>query len=566
MSDDLRILLRGIALKNAIDYDGKAKLDAVISKLLAIRPEVKKDIKSIIDDARIIIDEVNRLTLEVQKRELEGLGLEFLSIKREERESILPPLPNAEMNRVVTRFPPEPNGYPHIGHAKAAILDEEYARMYKGKFIVRFDDTNPLKERIEYYDAILDGLNWLEVKPDLIKNTSDDLPKLYRYAEELIKADGAYVCLCSQEKIRENRRLCIECNCRSKDIDGNLKDWERMFNEYKENRAVLRFKGDMHAENTVMRDPTLFRIMDAEHPKQGKKYRVWPTYDFAAPIEDSLDDVTHALRSKEYELRDELYYAILDRLALRKPLVIEFSRLEFEGMPVSKRVIRPLIEEDKVYGWDDPRLPTLLALKRRGILPKAIREFVLSLGFTKADTKPPFNKLEAINRKLLDAISIRLFFVSNPVKVIIDDMPEIDTIRVRNHPDKDLGFREVRVDKELFISSDDAKSIKEGDEIRLLELFNIKIKKIDDVIQAVYTSKELKDIPKIQWVSKGIEIKIMIPKQLYINDRFNEDSLEIVKGYGEEYVERLEKGSRVQFVRFGFCILDKDNIFILTHK
>ncbi|RMF30997.1 MAG: glutamate--tRNA ligase, partial [Candidatus Nitrosothermus koennekii] len=380
--NDLKEIIKSIALKNAVEHDGKARVDSVISKLLAIKPEVKKDIKNIISDVKSIVEEVNSISIEEQRRLLEELKPEFLEVKKEERRG-LPPLPNAEMNKVITRFPPEPNGYPHIGHAKAAIIDEEYARMYNGKFILRFDDTNPLQEKLEYYDAILDGLNWLKVKPDLIKNTSDDMDILYNYARKLIEVDGAYVCLCEADTIKENRRLGVECDCRKRNNEDNLEEWEKMFNEYKENQAILRFKGDMKAENTAMRDPTLFRIIDAEHPKKGRKYRVWPTYDFAAPIEDSIDGVTHAMRSKEYELRNELYYAILDKLSLRKPLVIEFSRLEFEGIPVSKRKIKPLIEEGKVEGWDDPRLPTLIALKRRGILPEAIREFVLSLGFTK---------------------------------------------------------------------------------------------------------------------------------------------------------------------------------------
>ncbi|MEM2856958.1 MAG: glutamate--tRNA ligase [Candidatus Nitrosocaldaceae archaeon] len=562
--NDIDEIIRSITLKNAIEHQGKARIDSVISKLIGIKPEIRNDIKNIIGNVKTIVNDVNNLTIEEQRRQFEKLN-KLYEEKKEEKGYILPPLPNVK-DSVITRFPPEPNGYPHIGHAKAAIINEEYAKMYKGKLILRFDDTNPLKERIEYYDAILSGLNWLEVKPDLIKNTSDDMKMLYDYAKILIKNDGAYVCKCKQEEIKENRRLGIACKCRGRDIDRTMIEWDKMFNEYKENQAILRFKGDLSSDNTTMRDPTLFRIIDAEHPKQGKRYRVWPTYDFAAPIEDSIDNVTHAMRSKEYELRNDLYYAILDRLGLRKPLVIEFSRLEFDGMPVSKRMLKPLIEAKKVQGWDDPRLPTLLALKRRGILPSSIREFVLSLGFTKADTKPPFTKLEAINRKILDPISIRLFFVKDPIKMKIDDMPSMISIRLKNHPDKDLGYREIKLDNELYISSDDLCNLKIGDEIRLLELFNVKIDSIDGIIHAKYTGNELKQIPRIQWVSKGVEINVLVAKQLYLDNKFNENSLEVIKGYAEEYVDRLENGSRVQFVRFGFCILDEARKFILTHK
>ena len=193
---------------------------------------------------------------------------------------------------------------------------------------------------------------------------------------------------------------------------------EKMFDgSFDQNDAIIRFKGDMSDQNTAMRDPTLFRIIEGEHPKLGNKIRVWPTYDFAAPIEDSLDGVTHAMRTKEYELRNELYFAILDRLGLRKPFMIEFSRLEFNGIPISKRKIKPLIEKGIMKSWSDPRLPTLMAIKRRGFLPEAIRKFVLSLGLTLAETKPPFEALEAFNRKIIDPQCMRLFFVKESCRI-----------------------------------------------------------------------------------------------------------------------------------------------------
>src|SRR3712207_1522221 len=233
-----------------------------------------------------------------------------------------PPLEGAEMGNVVTRFPPEPNGYPHIGHAKAAIIDEEYARMYDGKLILRFDDTNPLNERTEYYDAIAEGLKWLGVKPDIVKNTSDDIEILHNYGRRLIELDGGYVCICSQDIIHDLRAKGLPCECR-RDPAVALDRIGKLFDgSYERNEAIVRFKGDMADRNTAMRDPTLFRIIEFDHPRLGNRIRVWPTYDFAAPIEDSMDGVTHALRTKEYELRNALYFAILDRLNLRKPYLI----------------------------------------------------------------------------------------------------------------------------------------------------------------------------------------------------------------------------------------------------
>ncbi|MEW6605556.1 MAG: glutamate--tRNA ligase family protein, partial [Thermoproteota archaeon] len=389
------------ALKNSVEHGGKAQIDVVASRLAGSRPDLRSQLKSLMPEIKAIVQQINAMPLAEQKSQLEELAPGESAPKKlaGEKPLQLPPLEGAVQGKVVTRFPPEPNGYPHIGHAKAAIIDEEYARMYGGKLILRFDDTNPLKEKLEYYHAIAEGLEWLGVKPDIIKNTSDDIVLLQDYGKKLIALGGAYVCTCSPDRIHDLRGKGLPCECR-RDQEIALERMDKMFGgTYGPNDAIVRFKGDMADQNTAMRDPTLFRIIEGEHPRLGNKVRVWPTYDFAAPIEDSIDGVTHAMRTKEYELRNALYYAILERLQLRKPIMIEFSRLEFEGIPVSKRKIRPLIDNGTIKSWDDPRLPTLAAFKRRGFVPEAIRKFVLSLGFTLAETKPPFETLEAFNRK-----------------------------------------------------------------------------------------------------------------------------------------------------------------------
>ena len=268
---------------------------------------------------------------------------------------------------------------------------------------------------------------------------------LHEYGKRLILVGGGYVCICTQKTIHDLRAKGLPCDCR-KDSILALDRLKKMFDgSFEQNDAVIRFKGDMSDQNTAMRDPTLFRIIEDEHPKLGNTTRVWPTYDFAAPIEDSLDGVTHAMRTKEYELRNALYFAILDRLGLRKPLMIEFSRLEFNGVPVSKRKIKPLIEKGIIKSWSDPRLPTLMGIKRRGFLPEAIRKFVLSLGLTLAETKPPFEALEAFNRKIIDSNCMRLFFVKDPIELQIQNATSKE-ITLKNHPklilaQKSSGFK-----------------------------------------------------------------------------------------------------------------------------
>ena len=572
-----------IALKNSVEHGGKAQSDTVIGKFVGSKPELRSQIKVLIPGITTIVQEVNSLSLADQKSLLEELApknevakKKQVSGQQQQQQQQLPPLEGALQGKVVTRFPPEPNGYPHIGHAKAAIIDEEYARMYGGKLILRFDDTNPLNERMEYYDAIAEGLKWLGVKPDIVKNTSDDIELLHNHGRRLIELDGAYICTCSQDIIHDLRARGVPCECR-RDPAIALDRIGKLFDgSYEQNEAVVRFKGDMADRNTAMRDPTLFRIIEHDHPRLGNRVRVWPTYDFAAPIEDSADGVTHALRTKEYELRNALYFAILGRLNLRKPYLIEFSRLEFEGIPVSKRKIKPLIENGIIRSWDDPRLPTLAALRRRGFMPEAIRKFVLSLGLTLAETKPPFESLEAFNRKIIDPISLRLFFVKNPVELHVSGALEMEVV-LKNHPtDINLGMRTVKVGDRFYISEDDAAGLKVGDEIRLIELYNVKVTSIDAqngarlMITAEASGDDIRQsLPKIQWIAKNdiIDYRVMIPKELYMSeDKYNTNSLEVSQGFAESFASRLEPDSRVQFVRFGFCRIDGNQIAIMTHR
>ena len=376
-----------------------------------------------------------------------------------------------------------------------------------------------------------------------------------------------------QKTIHDLRAKGLPCECR-KEPSVALDRLEKMFDgSFDQNDAIIRFKGDMSDQNTTMRDPTLFRIIEGEHPKLGNKIRVWPTYDFAAPIEDSLDGVTHAMRTKEYELRNKLYFAILDRLRLRKPFMIEFSRLEFNGTPISKRKIKLLIEKGIVKGWSDPRLPTLMAIKRRGFSPEAIRKFVLSLGLTLAETKAPFEALEAFNRKIIDPQCMRLFFVKDPVELKIQNASSKEAI-LKNHPSIDLGIRKVQVSNSVYIAGEDAAKLDIGDEIRLIELYNVKLINIKSenqkqVLITRSTGDEVKQsMPKIQWIAKNdiVPYKVVIARELYIDERYNTNSLLICEGFAESFTSTLKPDARIQFVRFGFCRVDGNNVAIFTHR
>ena len=569
MDEELKKEIRKMALQNAFEHGGETRDKIILGKILGTKPEFRNKVKEISGDITEIVSSVNQLSSEEQESEIKENFPELLAPKEkiEEREG-LPELKDAEQGKVITRFPPEPNGYPHIGHAKAAIINSEYAKMYGGKFILRMDDTNPEAERMEYHAAIKVGLEWLGIEFDIVKSTSDDMELFYEKGMELIDLGKAYICTCKREDISKNRRERKACKCSMEDIEKNNKNWEKMNDKFKPGDAVVRFRGDMKADNAVMRDPVLFRIIEGKHYTLGEKYRIWPSYDMAVAIEDSIDGVTHAYRSKEFELRKELIDAILDALKMRKPTQGFFSRLEFKGMPISKRIIKPLIEEGKVTWYDDPRLPTLEALKRRGIKPEAIRKFIMSLGLTKANTLAPFDALEAFNRKFVDADSIRLFMVSNAKKLTIKNLPT-SSIEIPNHPINDMGKRTIEIDENFYISGDDAQSIKEGTQIRLLGLGNVAITKQGIELEGEFVENGQKtDIPKIQWVPQKTahEIKMIIPKTLFIGDEFNEDSLEELDVFTEPHYLQLKEGEEIQFVRFGYCRKDSQNQAIFTHK
>jgi len=564
------LLFKYYVVQNALSYNGKAQFSSVLGKIISENPKFKEQIKSLSQVIHKIIDEINNLNVEEQSALLNNL--DYKPVKNtveKETKHAFPDLDNASKGKVVTRFPPEPNGYLHIGHAKAVIINETYARRYNGKFILRFDDTNPVQEKIEYYDAIKEGLDWLSIKPDRIKNTSDDMELLYKYAKKLIVKGFAYVCKCEISTMRSNRSKGKPCDCRLKnDEQYQIEEWEKMENQYKPNESILRFKGNMSDDNKVMRDPTLFRIIEATHPLTGDRYRVWPTYDFSVSIEDSTDGITHAMRTKEYELRQILYFEILKILELRQPNMIEFSRLELLDTPVSKRKLLQLIDQNQVEGWNDPRLPTLLGLKRKGINPQAIKEFIFSMGVTKTESKPTWDILESFNRKIIDPISKRYFSVFNPIELIVTNDPK-KSVNIQNHPKRNLGSRTIHTNGKYWISKDDLKYIQPNNLLRLLNLYNIKILEVNNnqIISVFHSDEIINKLPKIQWVTNDYaEFNILIPHSLFKNGVYNKSSLETIPCFIEKDVEKLNQNEIIQLVRFGFCRIDCDNNIIYIHK
>lgn len=555
MGNELEILIKKFALKNAIEHEGKALVNPVVSKILGEKPELKPEVKKLIKEVEKVVKEINKLSLEKQIVELEKVAPELLEVKKVEKKFELPSLPDAQVGKVVTAFPPEPSKYPHIGHAKGALLNYLYAKKYNGKFILRFEDTNPMLAKKEYYEAIIDGLKWLGIEWNKLDYISDNLEKFYEASESLIKRGEAYVCTCKQAEIRKNRKLMKECKCRKNSKETNLDLWKKMLTTFKSGEALVRLKISMKHKNAAMRDPAIMRIIEYPHPRTGKKYRVWPLYDFGTALMDAWEGVTHRIRSKEFEIRKELQQHIQKLFGFKPPFILEIGRLNLEGVPTSGRIIREMIKSGELKGWDDPRLTTLIALKRRGFVPEGIKNFLLRTGISKADSIVTPEILYAENRKVIDPLANRYFAVLNPIKIKVKNAPEIKEVEASLHPDfPERGKRKIPVKTNaIYIEKEDLEKFR-NEEVGLINLFSVKLKK-----EVEFTSKEIKfEIQKIHWVSEpNVKIKIVM------SDGSIKDAL------AEPRIKDVKVDQLIQLQRIGFCRVDSIKpklILYFTHK
>ncbi len=559
--DDLSRVIRKYALKNAAEH-GSARESTVLAKVLSVDPSLKKDMKTLAMHVASVVKEINAMDKDSLQRAYAEYEDEFEKAHSEKAAKSAEHsfyVEGAVEGSFKTRFAPEPSGYMHIGHAKAAFIEKELARIYKGSVSLYFDDTNPAKERQEFVDSLKKDAKWLGISFSDEYYASDNIEYEYKCAEKLIKKGYAYACFCNADMIGEKRSEGKGCGHRNQTEDANLSFWKNMINgEYGENQVSLRFKGDMQALNTVMRDPVLFRIKKDVHYRQGDKYAAWPSYDFNTPIIDSIKGITHAARSKEYELRDELYYKLLDLLEMRKPSIIEFSRLKVANNMTSKRDTNKLIEDGLVSGYDDPRLVTISALRKRGITPEAIRDFALRSGMSKSESTSSMEELLALNRRIIDNSSKRLFFVREPVKLEVAGVDKID-VKLPLHPNAEIGFREYSCGSVYYIDRNDADALEIGSTARLKGAFNIKVTEINDnLIKAEYKGTEKVDALIMQWVSEGnlVQATLTLIGDLLKDDEFNRSSMMKVNGYVESYASKLKDNDTVQFERIGFFKFD----------
>jgi glutamyl-tRNA synthetase len=543
------------ALQNAKKFDGKASMGAVIGKILAENPKLKESIKKLSGDIKEVVDDVNSWTQSKQEEELKKYPDE--AKKTSEEKDIYSIFEIGKGEEVKTAFPPEPSKYPHIGHAKAIFLNYGLAKKHEGKFILRFEDTNPKLAEKEFYKIQLDNYSWLGIEEDEVTYASDYMEDFYKLAKNMIKNTYAYVCVCSQEKIKKDRFEGNECSCRYLMQDEHLERYEELF-KAPEGKMVLRLKGYMKHENSTMRDPALLRVIKHKHPRHGNKYSVWPTYDFENAVMDGIQGITHRLRTKEFELRNELQNFMQTTLGFKNTKIYEFARFNMEGVESSGRVIRELLKKKKLIGWDDPSLTTLVALKRRGFLPEAIKNFVLSTGITKSESTLKWDDLIVHNKKLLDSQVERYFLIHDAKEVEIEGAPSQD-VKLKLHPDfEERGYREFKVGSKFIIEKEDFKKLKENKLHRLMDCLNFKKKKGKLVFHSLEHSKFKKNSGSIiHWLPKQkdlVKVEVLMPDK------------KVLKGISEPRVGKLKVNDVVQFQRFGFCRLDKKLSFWYTHK
>ncbi|EID7761543.1 TPA: glutamine--tRNA ligase [Vibrio parahaemolyticus] len=514
-------------------------------------------------------------------------------------------LADGKHTSVHTRFPPEPNGYLHIGHAKSICLNFGIAQDYQGQCNLRFDDTNPEKEDIEYVESIKKDVNWLGFEWDgEVCYSSNYFDKLYEYAIELINKGLAYVDELSPEQIREYRGTLKEPGkpspYRDRSVEENLALFEKMrAGEFEEGKACLRAKIDMGSSFMVMRDPVLYRVRFATHHQTGDKWCIYPMYDFTHCISDALEGITHSICTLEFMDNRRLYDWVLDNITIDcRPHQYEFSRLNLEYTVMSKRKLNQLVTEKLVNGWDDPRMPTVSGLRRRGFTPASIREFCKRIGVTKQENMIEFSSLESCIRDDLNENAPRAMAVLDPVKVVIEnfEVGAVENLTLANHPNKpEMGEREVPFTREVWIEREDFreeankkyKRLVLGKEVRLRGAYVIKAERVEKdaegnitTIYCTYDPETLGKNPadgrKVKGVIHWVSADKALPAEIRLYDRLftvpnpaaaedfastiNPDSLVVINGFVEPSLASAEAEQGYQFERMGyFCVDSKDS-------
>jgi glutamyl-tRNA synthetase len=567
-SDEIRVAALKHAVHNAATHDGKAQNGPVMGRIMGEHPELRDRAKEVLAIVGEVVSEVNSWSLERQTEMLEERWPELLESRKKEEEKGLPPLENVnKYDEVRTRFAPNPDGPLHLGSAEPIIFCDEYARMYDGKFVLRYEDTSPdVKAPIpEMYDWIREDIEWLGVEIDEVYYQSDRLEIYYNYAEKLLEMEAAYVCTCKSSDFKEYYTAKEACPCRDLPQDVHFQRWEMMLDGlFRKGDAVVRIKTDLDHPNPAVREFPALRISTSPHPRTGRKHRVWPLYNFSCAIDDHEMAISHIIRGKEHEVNTTRQKYIHRHLGWEYPEIINVGRLGLEVGVLSKSRIRAGLERGIYKSWDDPRLGTLRALRRRGLQPMTIRELMVQVGPKPINATLSWDHIASVNRRNIEPSSNRYFFVRDPVSLVVSGLERECTAGLPLHPDyNERGSREYTVrpvngEASFNISLDDAEDLAEGGIIRLMGLFNAMITGRDsEAVYARYHSEghqEAREVYAsfIHWLPEktGIEARVVMP------------DASTAEGIAEKYCLNLKVDDMIQFERFGFVRVDSVSPFV----
>ncbi len=589
--DKLKQLIWKLTLNNAVKFGGTPNKKAIMGKIMRDRKDLRSQASTIAPLLEEVMEAIKQLNIEEQRKKLLELDPDALKKKDSNKEKkILPPLPNIKQGeKIVMRLAPYPSGALHIGNARMVILNDEYVRRYQGELILFFDDTigssksqrsSPRAKYVlpESFDLIEEGLKWLGVNYSKIYYKSERLEIFYEYCKKLIEDGIAYVCFCEAKEFKDKYKLTQkDCPHRNNEIETNLLEWNNMLQgTYPETTAVVRLKTGMDQKDPALRDHIIMRISEAEHPKVGTKYIVWPMLEFSWAIDDHLIGVTHILRGSDLVKEDFIENFIWEHFNWPKAEFLHYGRLNFSGLSknkenlLSKTNARNNIDNGTYSGWDDPRTWSLQSLKMRGIEPQALKDSLLDLGLSINAINFSVNWLYSKNKNIIDELSDRYFYVEDPIQLEIIEVPEeqyiAEPLLLPSKPEKGKRIIKVNVENRIlniYISKSDKDKLEINQVLRLKDLMNIKIEKIDKTdnkIIATYHSTELnREYSIIQWVSidENIEITILKPDG------------SISKGVGEINLKDIELYKTIQFERYGFVNpvrKDKNSLFCyFTH-
>lgn len=559
----IRTLILHLALENAAKFGGKTSPGIVMGHLVARRPDLKQRSGEIVKLVADVCGEVNSMSIDEISSRLSEMGeVPTTPTEKKEVKDKLELQPNSEIPGFVLRFAPNPNGPLTLGHARAALLCDHFAKKYDGTFILRFEDTSPSVKPplLEAYDWILADLYWLGVEIDEIYYQSDRLHLYYAGAERLLSMGAGYVCKCPREKFSELVKNGKPCPHRDQSPEENMKLWKAMLNgEIGQGEAVVRVKTELTHPNPALRDWPALRIDETNHPRVGSKYRVWPLYNWACAIDDHSMKITHVIRAKEHLTNDVRQSYVYRHFGWKKPTTVTIGRVKLEGYSLSKSKMMEGLKAGEYSGFDDPRLGTVKSVIRKGIKAEVIRNAVLDLGTKSVEATLKWENLYSANRALIDGVTPRLFFVENPVILRTSGVKAATKeISLPNHPDnKDLGERLVPIEMkegiiDLYIASSDLFSFDVGEEIRLMGLFNVRVDSLgQEISRANCLETPLEPVEKtgikiVQWVP----VSFAVPTEILMSDAT------ITRGLSERNVLLHRKGEMAQFVRFGFVKLE----------